>query len=223
MTGIATALLAHGGAAPDRARAGLVLVHGRGGSAREILSLGTALGLSDLALIAPEAPGSSWWPTSFLAPQAQMDPFVHAGLAAIEGAIAALEGAGLPRGQIALAGFSQGGCLALEYAARKGGGLKAVFGYSAGLVGTSDADEPASEALYGHTPKNFDYTTDLSATPAYIAVHERDHHIPLARARESARVFTRLHAPTTFEITPGAGHGITQTDILALGAALEGS
>ena len=67
-----------------------------------------------------------------------MAPHVKAGIEAVETAIAALEGEGLSRDRVALAGFSQGGCLALEYAARCGG-LAAVFGLSAGLVGTSDA------------------------------------------------------------------------------------
>jgi phospholipase/carboxylesterase len=90
----------------------------------------------------------------------------------------------LSRDRIALAGFSQGGCLALEYAARRGG-LTAVFGLSAGLVGTGDADGPATDALYGFGPKAFDYAARLDGVPVEITVHERDPHIPLARAQES--------------------------------------
>ncbi|MEX3016603.1 alpha/beta hydrolase [Gymnodinialimonas hymeniacidonis] len=204
------------GAAPDRARYGLVLVHGRGGSAADILGLGEALGLPDIALAAPQAPGHSWWPTSFLAPTAQMEPFVQSGLATVEAAIEALA---LPRSQIALAGFSQGGCLALEFAARNGD-LMATFGLSAGLVGTSDSDESATEALYGHRPKRFDYTTDLSQTPVHISVHEQDPHIPLARAQASVEIFRALGAETNLVTAPGAGHGILQEDVIALRAAL---
>jgi phospholipase/carboxylesterase len=100
---------------------GLVLVHGRGATAEGILDLGHALALPDLALAAPQAPGMTWWPTSFLAPAAQMEPYVERGMAAIDAAIDALVEEGLSRDRIALAGFSQGGCLALEYAARRGG------------------------------------------------------------------------------------------------------
>jgi predicted esterase len=71
------------GALADRARAGIVLAHGRGGSAADILGLLAHAALPDVAAIAPEAPGQSWWPTSFLAPMARMEPFVATGLAAL--------------------------------------------------------------------------------------------------------------------------------------------
>lgn len=199
--------LATGGARPRDARLGLVLVHWRGATAEGILDLGHALALPDLALAAPQAPGMSWWPTSFLAPAAEMEPFVERGLAAIDAAIAALVDEGLDPGDIALAGFSQGGCLALEYAARRGG-LRAVFGLSAGLVGTGDAEGVPTDALYGFGPKEFDYATRLDGVPVEITVHERDPHIPLARARDSEAVFARLGAKARLSVTPGAGHGI---------------
>ena len=60
------------GALANRARAGIVLAHGRGGSAADILGLLSHAALPDVAAIAPEAPGQSWWPTSFLAPMARM-------------------------------------------------------------------------------------------------------------------------------------------------------
>ncbi|MDG4647197.1 dienelactone hydrolase family protein [Roseibacterium sp. SDUM158017] len=203
------------GADPARARAGLVLVHGRGATADGILDLGHALGLPDLALVAPQAPGMTWWPTSFLAPTAQMEPFVDRGMAAIDTAIAMLVDKGVPSDGIALAGFSQGGCLALEYAARRGG-LAAVFGLSAGLVGTGDADGGPQEALYGFGPKAFDYATRLDGTPVEITVHERDPHIPLKRAEDSEAVFARLGARARLTVTPGAGHGIGPEAVAAM-------
>jgi phospholipase/carboxylesterase len=199
--------IARAGAPAREARMGLVLVHGRGATAEGILDLGHALALPDLALAAPQAPGMTWWPTSFLAPAAQMEPFVEQGMAAIDAAIEALAEEGLSRDRIALAGFSQGGCLALEYAARRGG-LTAVFGLSAGLVGTGEADGPATDALYGFGPKAFDYAARLDGVPVEITVHERDPHIPLARARESEAVFAGLGAKARLSVTPGAGHGI---------------
>jgi phospholipase/carboxylesterase len=199
--------IARAGAPAREARMGLVLVHGRGATAEGILDLGHALALPDLALAAPQAPGMTWWPTSFLAPAAQMEPFVEQGMAAIDAAIEALAEEGLSRDRIALAGFSQGGCLALEYAARLGG-LTAVFGLSAGLVGTGEADGTATDALYGFGPKAFDYAARLDGVPVEITVHERDPHIPLARARESEAVFAGLGAKARLSVTPGVGHGI---------------
>jgi predicted esterase len=209
------AAIRQAGADPRDARQGLVLLHGRGATAEGILDLGRALALPDLALAAPQAPGRSWWPTSFLAPSGLMEPHVDAGLAAVDAAIAALVEGGLPRDRIALAGFSQGGCLALEYAARRGG-LRAVFGLSAGLVGTGDAAGGPEASLYGHGPKRFDYDTDLKGIPVEITVHEEDPHIPLARARDSLAVFESLGAQARFAVTPGPGHGIGPEAVAAM-------
>jgi len=123
------------GVPAGRARAGFVLVHGRGGSAADILGLLAHAALPEVAAIAPEAPGRSWWPTSFLAPMAQMEPFVAAGRDALRDAVATLEAEGLPRDRIWLAGFSQGAFLALESFARDGAGLAGVFGMSGGWSG----------------------------------------------------------------------------------------
>ena len=177
--------------------------------AADILGLGQALALPEIAMAAPEAPGNSWWPTSFLAPAETMEPYVAAGIEAIDGAIEALVAEGLDRDRIAIGGFSQGACLALEYAARKGG-VTAVFGLSGGLVGTSDAEGGPLAELYGFGPKSFDYGADLSGVPVLLEVHERDPHIPLARVKRSAQVFEGLGATARVEVLPGAGHGIGQ-------------
>jgi predicted esterase len=211
--------LATGGASAGSARMGLVLLHGRGGSAADILGLGAALGLPDIALIAPEAAGRSWWPTSFLAPAAQIDAFVSRGLDAVDAAVDRLMAGGLRRDRIAIAGFSQGGCLALDYGARNPG-LAAVFGLSAALVGTGDAGTASDDALYGFSEKRFDYATSLDGCPVTIAVHERDPHIPLARARKSVEVFAGLGAEVRFLLAPGAGHGITDEGVAAMRAIL---
>jgi len=213
--------LAFGGAPAGSARIGLVLLHGRGGSARDILGLGEALGLPDMATVAPEAPGHSWWPTSFLAPTAQIEPYVTRGLEAAERAVTALEAGGLTRSRIAVAGFSQGGCLALEYGARTGG-LAGAFGLSSGLIGTGDGAGDSDPALYGFGPKRFDYGNDLRGMPVAITVHEQDPHIPLNRAEDSAAVFRSLGAEASLSVEPGAGHGLTQSGVTALRAVLNG-
>ncbi len=209
------------GAPAARARAGLVLAHGRGASAGDILGLLAHLGLPDVAAIAPEAPGRSWWPTSFLAPSAQMEPFVTAGIAAMQVAVTALQDDGLPRDRIWLGGFSQGACLALETYARQGEGLAGVFGLSGGLVGTGDADGPADPALYGHRPKRLAYTGPRPGR-VRISVHAQDPHIPVTRAQDSADALRALGATVDLDVYPGPGHAILPADIAALRAALNG-
>jgi predicted esterase len=208
------------GPSGGRAAAGLVLLHGRGGSAVDILGLWEAAALPETAAIAPEAPGHSWWPTSFLAPAAAMEPHVARGLAAVRGAVAALEAEGLPRGRIWLAGFSQGACLALEAFAREGEGLAGVFAFSGGLVGTADAPGGPQAALYGHAPKRLDYPGRRDGAQAWLSVHERDPHIPLARVEDSAATFRAMGAAVEGVTYPGAGHGLGAPDIAALRARL---
>lgn len=199
----------------NNATAGIVLLHGRGGQAADILSLMAHAALPDVAAIAPEAPGNSWWPTSFLAPSAQMDPFLTRALAQVTDAIAALHADGIPPGRIWLAGFSQGACLASEAYARLGAPLAGLLAFSGGLVGTGDADGPATETLYGHRPKRFDYEGRRPGR-VWLSVHERDPHIPLQRVQETAATLTTLGATVETKVYPGAGHGVMRDDLAAL-------
>jgi predicted esterase len=203
------------GAPADRAAAGVVALHGRGGSAADILSLLDLAALPEVAAAAPEAPGNSWWPTSFLAPAAQLEPFVARGLAAAAEAVAALEAGGIARERVWLMGFSQGACLALEVFAREGAGLAGVFAFSGGLVGTADAGE-AQAALMGHRDKRLVYPGRRDGARVWLSVHERDPHIPLKRAQDSAAALAAMGATAETRILPGAGHGVTQDDIAAL-------
>jgi phospholipase/carboxylesterase len=195
------------------ARAGLVLAHGRGGSAADILGLLALAGLPEVAAIAPEAPGGSWWPTSFLAPTAVIGPHADRAVAVMAEAIATLEAEGIPRGSIWLGGFSQGAVLALETFARKGESLAGVLALSGGLIGTADAGGEADPALYGHGPKLFDYPGRREGAKVWISVHERDPHIPLLRVRDSATVLTGMGAEVTTQVYPGAGHAVMQEDV----------
>ncbi|MFD1914213.1 alpha/beta hydrolase [Halodurantibacterium flavum] len=208
-----------GGMPAETARLGLVLLHGRGGSAADMLGLPAQAGLQDLALVAPEAAGNSWWPVSFLAPHDALAPWLDRALADVDAAIGTLEAAGLTRDRIALAGFSQGACLALEYAARHGG-LHSVFGFSGGLVGTGDAGGGAEPALYGYGEKRFDYAGRADGMPVWISCHARDPHIPLSRVERSAETFRAIGAEPETRIWPGAGHGLGREDLSAMARLL---
>lgn len=204
------------------ARGGLVLLHGRGGTAVDIAGLATMIGAGDVAIAAPQAAGQSWWPTSFLAPLAALDPWLTSALGAVARAIATLEADGIARRDIALAGFSQGACLALEAAARGGGPLRAVLGLSGGLVGTAEVPGAVPDpALYGHRAKSLDYgPARLDGVPAYLGCHAQDPHIPAARVRDSAAALRALGAEVTQHLHPGPGHGLTEQDLAAARAIL---
>ncbi|MCU0802511.1 MAG: dienelactone hydrolase family protein [Rhodobacteraceae bacterium] len=204
------------GADARHARVGIVLAHGRGGSAADVLRLIEMAGLTDVAAIAPQARGNVWWPTSFLATSAQIAPYLAAALAAIRTAVLALEADGMPRHRIWLGGFSQGACLALESFAREGTDLAGVFGFSGGLLGTSDAGGEPQAELYGHLPKAFDYQGRRDDAKVWISVHERDPHIPLKRVEDSAQVLGAQGADVRLQVYPGAGHAVMAEDIAAM-------
>ena len=111
-----------------------------------------------------------------------------------------LERQGFGRERTVLLGFSQGACLALEYAARSGGAFRAVVGLSGGLVGTADADGRRRDDLHGPAGKRFDYGARLDGVPVFLGCHERDPHIPLARVRETEATFAALHADVAAQI-----------------------
>jgi phospholipase/carboxylesterase len=192
------------------ASSGIVLAHGRGGSADDILGLVAAAGLRDVAAVAPQAAGNSWWPVSFLSPTMVTEPYVARGIDAMQNGVQALAASGIAMDRIWLAGFSQGACLALETFARAGQGLAGVFGFSGGLVGTSDAGTEPVPALYGHCAKAFDYAGTRQS------VHAQDPHIPLRRVQDSMDVLRQLGANVQLKVYPGAGHGIGDADLAAL-------
>jgi phospholipase/carboxylesterase len=187
------------GAPLDRARAAAIMLHGRGGSAEDILSLGAEFGFDDIAYLAPQAANHSWYPYSFLAPLAQNEPHLSHALAAVGSTLDHVARAGLAAERVALIGFSQGGCLALEYVARNARRYGAVAGLSAGLIGPPG------------TPRA--YPGSLAGTPAFLGCSDVDGHIPLARVHESRDVLGELGANVTERIYPGMGHTINADEI----------
>ena len=208
--------VAQAGTPLARARVVLVMAHGCGGSPEDMLRLAEHLALPDAAFVAPAAAGGSWWPASFLAPLAANEPGLSSGLGVLRSLIGQLQDSGIGMDRIVLMGFSQGACLALEYAARSSRVFRGVVGLSGGLMGTGEADGPATDALYGHAPKCFDYPAPLPDSSVFLGCHERDPHIPLARVRESEVVFERLGSAVTVKVLPGAGHGIVEEEVRAL-------
>ena len=213
-------------AGPPLARAShaVLLVHGRGGGPEDMLRLAEHLALPDVAWLAPEAPGRSWWPTSFLAPLAETGPYLNAGLEVLGELHAEVHDAGVAAERTLVMGFSQGACLALEYAARHEGvgeeRSRCRADCSARAIST---DRRARSSTAVHAGKRFDYETSLDGVPVFIGCHERDPHIPLARVRESERVLAALGANVTVEIYPGAGHGVVEEELRRVRALLNRS
>lgn len=203
-------LTVQGGRALEDASVAVVLLHGRGASAESILDLGHALEMEEAALLAPQAEGSSWYPYSFLAPLTRNEPFLGGALARIGELISEIERGGIARDRIALIGFSQGACLALEFLARSGSPLGAVVALSGGLLGNRDKPGVAPP-----DDKAFEYAASLEGCPVFLGCSDVDAHIPLARVERSAEVMAGLGARVDARIYPGMGHTVNTDELTA--------
>lgn len=194
------------GPQPADARLTIVCVHGRGASAEDILGLAGELRLADVAYLAPQAAGHTWYPYSFLTPTEKNEPFLSSALHVLEQTLDSLAQQGVARDRVALMGFSQGACLSLEFAARHAGRYAAVIGFSGGLIGP-----PGTPRAYGGS---------FEGTPVFLGCSDVDSHIPLERVHESAEVFRRMGAAVDERIYPRMGHTINNDEISAARALL---
>jgi predicted esterase len=195
------------GPATAQARVAVILVHGRGDSASGILGLADAFDAPHVLWVAPQAAGYTWYPHSFLAPMVQNEPGLTSGLRVIGELIGLLQSEGLPASRVMLMGFSQGACLAQEFAARNARRYHGVVGLSGGLIGPPG------------TPR--DYAGSFERTPILLGCSDVDPHIPLERVHESAEVFVRMGAVVDERIYPGMGHTVNQDELDAVGRLFE--
>jgi len=183
----------------DRARALMVMVHGRGATAQDILTVADELAQPGFAYLAPQAAGNTWYPNSFLAPIPSNEPGLSSGLAVIADVLAQVSKAGTLPEHTMLLGFSQGACLTLEFVARHAQRYGGVAGLSGGLIGPDD------------TPR--DYLGTLAGTPILLGCSDVDPHIPKGRVRHTAEVLRQLDGDVTMRLYPNMGHVINQDEI----------
>lgn len=182
----------------DRAAGAIILLHGRGGSAEDILTLGEALADDRFAMLAPQAAGHTWYPNSFLASRRQNEPWISSALRKVEAVLALAIDAGIPTERIAIAGFSQGACLATEFVGRHPQRYAALLAYTGGLIGP--LDEPIT------------LTGDLDGTPAFFSSGDPDPHVPWQRVQQSADLFAKIGAQVFVERHPGRPHTILASE-----------
>jgi predicted esterase len=183
----------------DRARAVMVMVHGRGASAESILTLADEFDQPGFAYLAPQAAGGTWYPNRFLAAAASNEPWLSSALAAVDQVVAKVVAAGIPHERIIILGFSQGACLALEYAARHARRYGGVVGLSGGLIGADG--EPRHDS--GH----------LAGTPIFLGCSEVDFHIPQQRVQHAADMLKALGGEVTMRLYPNMDHTVNQDEI----------
>jgi len=177
----------------------MVLVHGRGDSAPGILQLADILPVPGMAYLAPQASGSTWYPNRFLAPIATNEPWLSSALDGLGDLLEQIEAVGVSPARTVLLGFSQGGCLALEFAVRHPRRYGALVGLSGGLIGPPGTVWPRAGSLDG--------------TPVFLGCSDVDTHIPASRVMESAEVLRGVGGDVNAVLYPGMDHTVSQSEI----------
>lgn len=191
--------LVKGGKELEDAKKALLLIHGRGGSAEDILSLANYLNVADYAHLAPEATENSWYPQSFLAPPARNEPWLSSALQRLEEAVEEITAAGVEHQHIYFAGFSQGACLTLEFLARNARQWGGAAAFTGGLIGDTICAE--------------NYKGDFGGTPVFIGTSDPDPHVPVERVHQTARQLESMGAAVTVQVYPMMGHTINGDEI----------
>jgi predicted esterase len=181
-----------------KARAAMILLHGRGASAEDIMTVGAELAQPGFAYLAPQAAGNAWYPNPFTAPIEANEPYLSSALEVVETVLARVEET-IPAQRVILLGFSQGACLTLEFAVRHARRYGGVVGLSGGLIGPDG------------TPR--DYAGAFDGTPVFLGCSDVDPHIRADRVVEADEVFERMGAQVTFRLYPGMGHTVNQDEI----------
>ena len=185
----------------------LIAIHGRGAGAEDIIALGKEIASPNVAILAPQAAGNTWYPYRFLEPTERNEPYLSSALQVVADLVARLGDHGIPPERVALLGFSQGACLALEAAARNPRRYAGVIGFSGGLIGPPGT--------------SFDYAGSLESTPVFIGSSDVDPHIPKERVEESAVALGRLGAAVDVRLYPGMGHTVNREELEAARSLLE--
>jgi predicted esterase len=190
----------------DEAIGAIVAIHGRGADAQDIIGLAREVAPPGVAIVAPQAAGNTWYPYRFTEPLERNEPYLSSALRRVANLIAELAQRGIPPERVALMGFSQGACLALEAAARNARRYAGLIGFSGGLIG------PPGTRL--------DYAGSLAGTPVFLGCSDVDPHIPLGRVQETAVALERLGAVVDERIYPGMDHTVNGDELEAARAQL---
>jgi predicted esterase len=188
------------------ARAAMILLHGRGASAEDIVTIAGEVQLPGWAYLAPQAAGSAWYPNPFTAPLESNEPHLSAALDMVTNLVGRVE-EHVPAQRLVLLGFSQGGCLTLEWAARNARRYGAAVGLSAGLIGPDGAPR--------------DHPGSFDGTPVFLGCSDVDPYIDKDRVIEASEVFQRMGADVTLRLYPGMAHTVSGEEIAAVRAMVE--
>jgi len=177
----------------------LIMIHGRGASAQDILKLGLHLHVPKYALLAPQATNHTWYPFSFMAKAAQNEPWLTSALDTVTQLVQEVLDKGIKSENIYFLGFSQGACLTLEYVTRNAKRYGGVVAFTGGLIG--EEINPAN------------YSGDFAETPMFIGTGNPDPHVPVQRVLDTQDILKKMNAKVMLEIYNNKPHSISPDEI----------
>jgi len=187
------------GKKPGEASKVLIMIHGRGASAEDILTIAAHLDVKDFALLAPQATNHTWYPYSFMAPAAENEPWLSSALTVVKEIVDDITSKGILPANIYFLGFSQGACLTLEFVARHATRYGGIVAFTGGLIGDK------------LDPRN--YKGDFAGTPVFMGTSDPDPHVPVERVNDSASLLEKMNATVIKKIYKNMGHTINQDEI----------
>ncbi|MXN90546.1 phospholipase [Flavobacterium sp. Sd200] len=177
----------------------LIMIHGRGAAAQDILSIANYLNVDGFSLVAPQAPGNTWYPLSFLAKPTDNEPHLTNALNTISETVSYIENQGIGKENIYFLGFSQGACLTAEFTARNAAKYGGIVIFTGGVIGDKIYDE--------------NYTGNFDGTPVFIGTGDPDFHVPVERANDTAELFKTMGATVNVKVYDNIPHTIIQDEI----------
>lgn len=188
----------HHGTPLAQAKKALIIMHGRGGTAKSMIDIADRLCTNDFYIAAPQGKNRIWYPYSFMAEERLNEPYLSRSVQEIKALIDLIAGT-IPKEKIYIAGFSQGGCMSLEVTARFAEQYGGVIAFTGSLMGSViDASK---------------YHGDFKKTKVLITNGDNDPFIPLEKCKQSQNIFESLGADVTLQVYEGREHRVSDEEI----------
>lgn len=178
----------------NEAEKAVIMIHGRGATAESIIRLSEKL--PEACYLAAQAENREWYPKSFLRPREENQPHLGSALEKIDKLVEKCS-KHIGKENVILLGFSQGACLASEYAAGNPDKYSGIIALSGVLIGDEIQE----------------FSGNMTNTEVFLGCAENDPHIPKKRFDETEKVFEQLNADTEKYIFEGSHHGIVEYEI----------
>lgn len=173
-----------------------------------MLTISHLLNVPGISYVAPQANGGQWYPESGRAPLERNLPQLMESFKFISAILDALAERGIRGSNTMVIGFSQGACVAVEYALRNPGRIGALAALSGGLMGSEGT---GWEYMPGH----------LLGLPVYMGSSAEDPYITRQRAVDTARVLAAAGASVRCDIFPGSEHTVNDNQIAVMRLMIE--